>query len=116
MKSVGGEGGMILDAATIISRYQDIGRERALTEEESLELERAIRRAHPVGTYRRWSLEDNRLLLIAAKHRGGLKDFAERNERTYASCQRQLDRLKVQRRRRGIATVGRFYYDGEVEA
>ena len=103
-----------MDSASIITRYQEIGRERALTDEESLELERAIRREHPIGTYKRWTLDDNRALLTAAKRRGGLKEYAEANGRTYGSCQRQLDRLKQQRRRRGIATVGRFFYDGEI--
>lgn len=103
-----------MDATAVIDRYLEIGRERALTDEESQELERAIRREHPIGTYKRWTMDDNRALLTAARRRGGLKEYADASERTYASCQRQLDRLKQQRRRRGIATVGRFFYDGEI--
>lgn len=103
-----------MDSASIISRYQEIGRERALTDEESLTLEKAIRREGPAGIFRRWTLDENRELLKAAKQRGGLKEFAERTGRSYPSVQSQLRELKKQRRRRGIAFVGRFFYDGEV--
>ncbi|WDA37852.1 hypothetical protein [Sphingobium sp. YC-XJ3] len=103
-----------MDATSVIDRYLEIGRARALTEEESMELEKAIRREGPAGIYKRWTLDDNRALLIAARKRGGLKAYAEANERTYVSCQVQLTKLKRQRRQRGIAFVGRFFYDGEI--
>lgn len=105
-----------MDAGSVIDRYLEIGRERALTDEESLELEKAIRREAPGGIYKRWTLDDNRALLIAARKRGGLKAYAEASQRTYVSCQVQLTKLKRQRRQRGIAFVGRFFYDGEIEA
>lgn len=104
-----------MDTTSIIDRYQEIGRERALTDEESLELEKAIRREAPGGIYRRWTMDESRDLAAAAKARGGLKAYAERTGRSYASCQTMLRDLKRQRRRRGIAFVGRFFYDGEIE-
>lgn len=104
-----------MDNSSIIKRYLEIGRDRALTDDESLELERAIRREGPGGIYKRWTLEQNKELLKAARVRGGLKEYADMSGRSYASCQNQLAKMKRQRRRRGIAFVGRFFYDGEVE-
>lgn len=99
---------------SVIERCEVIEKSRALTDAESMELERAIRRTYPAGTYRRWSIEESRALLIAARVRGGMKAYAENEGRTYAACQNQLRNLKAQRRRRGVAFVGRFFYDGEV--
>jgi hypothetical protein len=103
-----------MDTTSIITRYQEIGRERALTDDESLELEKAIRREGPAGLYRKWTMDESRDLAKAAKVRGGLKAYAEATGRSYASCQTQLAKVKQQRRRRGIAFVGRFFYDGEI--
>lgn len=105
-----------MDSSAIIQYFERIGRERALTEEESRELEKAVQRESAGGIYRRWRLEDNRALLKAAKVRGGLKAFADAEGRTYDACQQQLKKLKRQRRQHGIAFVGRFYHDGEIEA
>lgn len=102
-------------AKSVVEYYQWVSANRALTEAESGILERAIRRHQPAGTYRKWSIKDNAALLESARVKNGLKAYAEREGRTYASCQRQLDRLKKQRRRRGIACVGRFFYNGEIE-
>ena len=103
-----------MDATSVIDRYLEIGRARALTDEESMELEKAIRREGPSGIYKRWTLDDDRALLTAARSRGGLKRYADENERSYASCQTRLTKLKRRRRQRGIAFVGRFFYDGEI--
>lgn len=103
-----------MDATSIIKRYQEIGRQRALTDDESAELEKAIRREGPCGVYKRWTMDDRRELLIAARKRGGLKEYADRTGRPYSSCQTMLRDIKRQRRRRGIAFVGRFFYDGEI--
>lgn len=97
-----------------IETFDEINRQRALTEEESDMLFRKIRHGPPQGTYRRWTHKDNAELLKAARKRGGVKDYAERTGRTYASVNSQLRDLKNQRRRRGIAFVGRFFYDGEI--
>jgi len=105
-----------MDTTSIITHYQEVGRDRALTDAESRELEKAIRREGPTGLYRKWTIEESRELAIAAKERGGLKGYAERTGRSYASCQTQLAQIKRQRRRRGVAFVGRFFYDGEMEA
>ena len=103
-----------MDAGSVIDRYLKIGRARALTDEESLELEKAIRREGSAGVYKRWTLDDRRELLTAARKRGGLKEYADRTGRPYSSCQTMLRDIKRQRRRRGIAFVGRFFYDGEI--
>lgn len=105
-----------MDSSAIIRHFEEIGRSRALTEEESRMLEKAVRAESEGGIYRRWTLEDDRMLLKAAKERCGLKIYAESVGRSYASCQNRLAELKRQRRRRGIAFKGRFFYDGEVEA
>lgn len=97
-----------------IDRYILIGRDRALTDEESADLEKAIRREGPAGLYRKWTMDESRELASAARVRGGLKAYAERTGRSYASCQTQLAEIKRQRRRRGVAFVGRFFYDGEI--
>lgn len=104
------------DNLSVIQHYEEIGRTRALTEEESRELEKAVRACCDGAIYRRWTLADNRELLKCARERGGLKAYAEREGRSYAACQSQLRDLKRQRRRRGVAFKGRFFYDGEVEA
>lgn len=103
-----------MGTTSIISRYQEIGSARALTDDESLELEKAIRREGPMGLYRKWTMDELRDLASAARVRGGLKAYAEQTGRSYASCQTQLAKVKQQRRRRGIAFVGRFFYDGEI--
>lgn len=103
-----------MEAASVIDRYLEIGRERALTDEESLELEKAIRREGSSGVYKRWTMDDNRALLTAARKRGGLKEYAQQTGRSYASCQTQLRNMKQQRRRRGMVMIGRFFYDGEI--
>ncbi len=102
-----------------IDHLETLSRERALTCEETDALQRAMH-AERVAKgvvqliYRRWTLKDNGELLKAARKRGGLKEYAEQTGRTYLSCQSQLRDLKKQRRRRGIAFVGRFFYDGEI--
>jgi len=105
-----------MDSSAIIQYFERIGRERALTEEESQQLEKAIRRESGGGIYQRWTLDERRELAKAAKVRGGLKAYAEKTGRSYAACQSQLFEIKRQRRLRGIAFKGRFFYDGEVEA
>jgi hypothetical protein len=102
-----------------IDAFEALNRERGLTSDETDALQRAIH-AERVATgtvrpiYRRWTLKDNQELLKAARKRGGLKLYAEQEGRTYSACQSQLRDLKAQRRRRGIAFIGRFFYDGEV--
>lgn len=97
-----------------IQRLESLSRERPLTDQESDELARCIQREPHRLVYRRWTLQDNQALLQAARKRGGLKEYAEMNDRTYASAQNQLRKLKQARQKRGVAFVGRFFYDGEI--
>ncbi len=97
-----------------IEHFEALSRERILTQEESDALYRLIQREPRPPVYRRWTHVDNAALMKAARRRGGLKEYAEASGRTYLACQSQLRDLKQQRRRRGIAFVGRFFYDGEV--
>jgi hypothetical protein len=97
-----------LDDLDPVSRY------RSLTDNESDALWSSVRHERREPIYRRWTHKENAELMKAARKRGGVKDYAERTGRSYASVQSQLRDLKQQRRRRGIAFVGRFFYDGEV--
>lgn len=97
-----------------VEHFDEICRTRALTDEEVHELARVIQREPHQPVYRRWTHKDNAELMKAARNRGGVKDYAERTGRTYASVQSQLRDLKEQRRRKGIAFAGRFFYDGEM--
>lgn len=96
-----------------VAHLDALSRERALTHEESDELLRHIQREPHAPVYRRWTFKDDAELLKAARKRGGVKDYAQREGRTYASVQSRLIKLKRERRERGVAFVGRFFYDGE---
>lgn len=98
-----------------IDQFEAISRERPLTDDEATELARLVSREPHEPVYRKWTLVQSRELLAIARVRGGLKSYAETTGRTYASVQTQLTKLKRQRRQRGIAFVGRFFYDGEIE-
>lgn len=96
-----------------IARFDLLCRSRELTDEESREVEKALRKEPRDPIYMRWTLDDRRELMSAAKVRGGLKEYSQRTGRPYSSCQTMLRDIKRQRRRRGVAFVGRFFYDGE---
>jgi len=97
-----------------LANLEALSRQRTLTDEESDALLRCLKREPHLPVYRRWTHKDNAELMKAARTRGGVKAYAERTGRSYASVQSQLRDLKEQRRRRGIAFAGRFFYDGEI--
>jgi len=95
----------------IIDRCDEIGRTRALTDEESAALERAIRRESRPKVYKRWTHADNEELMRFARQRGGVKRYAELTGRSYASVNSQLRDLKNQRRAKGKGSTARFIYE-----
>lgn len=96
-----------------VDQFDEICRARPLTSEEADELARVVQREPHKPIYRRWTYKDDQSLLKAARKRGGVKEYAELEKRTYASAQSRLIKLKRERRERGVVFAGRFYYDGE---
>lgn len=81
--------------ATIIDEFEKLGRTRALTDEESLQLERAIRRARRKAQ-RPWMPKDILKLRKMARQRKKWVEMAAILERTPEAVGRMLHKLREQ--------------------
>ena len=72
----------------------DVGRHRALTDEESLMVETLIRRRTQCRVYVKWTADLDRKLLAVARKRSEVRKFAHRHQMTPQCAYDRLHKLR----------------------
>lgn len=89
----------------LLSLLDEIGRHRALSDEETDLIEAIVCRGHrTAGLRTRWTPKLDRALLRAASQRGGIRAFADKNQMSPMAAHRRLTKLRDGKRtdRQGV--------------